>query len=531
MNIGSVTNISGVSSAYSSAATAKARTAAATRRADLVSFHLETNALAKTLSRIRTDLDEMEGSIGNGRRVRIGSDAIDLASDLEYTTLTSTEELNTDDTSYSEHDLSWSGSSTAGIQITGDYNGKYGDETLEFKVKRDRTIGGNRWIRVDMSLASTGKKKDTLWFQPYTDPVSDTSKAGLTVTLTGGEVDKNDVAAVDVWDTVGTDLDPDQAFSDLDSWVDGTVTDGSFEIDGVSIDVYADDTLNDVMARIEANVSHIDVSLADDQLTFTRTTSDDTDIVVGSDTSGFLDAMKLTGATADLGYAGTGTGETPISDVDDLSSVSDGTLTINGVALSIDVDADSLVDVMQAINDGVEGVSASLDVESGTIELRTTGNVRNITLADDTGLLSAFGIEDGVYRGCSGRSLGSGKRRDVTDLMLEMEQAVAAWNAAGGDSVGSLKTALSDGIDLHTEDSSWEDIGLSFDFDESSPMDLDLSALDKILRADPDTFFELVIGGDKTNGLMDTMLAVLEMTGETLASEHGSSGLLVDIAA
>lgn len=532
MNIGTSFQIAGVSSVTSTRSATASRTAQASRRADLVALHLETNRLQTSISRIREGLVELEKSVGTGRRIHITSDAIDLTSDQEYTTLTSTEELNTVSTSYGPLEPSWAGGSTSQATVGGEYDGRYGDDTLLFRVRRDRTVGGNKTIRMDIYTTSDGKKVDSVSWGAWTpEDTPKTLKSGLTVSLGAGDVDKNDEIEVDVFSSIGTDVDPDEAFSEAAAWLQSPIVDGAFEIDGISVDVYASDSLNDVIARIEANVAHLDVTLQDDALTFTRTTADDTDIVVGSDTSGFLDAMKLTSAVADLGHEGTGTGETPIGDVEDLASVTTGTLTVNGVEIGIDVTSDSLNDVVAAINTGVEGVEASLDEDNGTISLRTRGNVRNLTLEDDTGLLSAFGVAEGLYRGGSGSTLASGRRRDAADLMLELELALEAWNTAGGDDTGSLKSALAEGIALHTDDAGWVDLGLTFDFDDDAPLAIDRGALDRLLRSDPDVFFEQLLGGDSGGGMLETMEAVLAATAQALAAEHGATGLLVSVAA
>ena len=297
----------------------------------------------------------MRGATASPRRARVSSqDSVDLVTDLEYTTLTSSEELNTTPTSYDGISPSFSGASTSSPTVLGEYDGRYGDDTLIFKVRRNRTVGGSKTIRINVYTASNGNKVDTLKWNAWAPAgTTDTEKSGLTVSLSAGQVKKNDTFTVDVYASVGTDVEEDEQFDSASSWIESAIGDGSFDVDGTSVAVYATDTLQDVVDRINSTVSHLTVSLANDQLTFTRGTADDEDIVLDNDDSGFLAAMKLDTAVADLGFEGTGTDESLIQDVEDLGSVSDGTLSINGTDISIDVSTMSLADVVDAINDDV----------------------------------------------------------------------------------------------------------------------------------------------------------------------------------
>lgn len=537
MNVTSAWQISGVSSISSTSKAATSSTAKASRRSDLVQFHAATSGLRKTLSGIRTDLEDMRGITGSRRRAKVPSQtSIDLTTDLKYTTLTSTEELNTLTTSYDGIWPSFAGSSTSQPEVLGEYDGRYGDDTLIFKVRRTRTVGGSKTIRMNVYTASDGKKVDSMkWSAGSPAGTVDSTKSGLDISLGAGEVVKNDTFTVDVYDTVGTDVDEDVGFDSPASWVESAISDGSFDVDGISVDVFATDTLQDVMDRINANATHLTVSLANDALTFTRNTADDTDIVLDNDTSGFLDAMKLTSAVADLGYEGTGSDESLIQDVEDLDSVIDGTLTINDVDIDIDISTMSLRDVVDAINDDVPGVVATLDVDEGEILLRTQGNVRNITIEDSSGLMKAFGIEDGTTKGGYGGGMPASLRREAVAAMKELSSALAAFGTAGSSTPDSYRTALHTGIGLHTDDKSWFDFGLDFDTDDDDGdiLAIDTNALHKALASDPGDVLDVLVGekGSKATGLLGTMDAVLAGIETQLAAAHGSTGLVLSLAA
>lgn len=529
--------ISGVSSISSSTSSAKSATAKASRRSDLVMFHQSVNSLRSSIANVRTELEEMRSSIGSGRRARVGSsEQVDLTTDLKYTTLTSTEELNTLTTSYDGIWPAFSGSSTSSPTVLGEYDGRYGDDTLEFKVKRTRTVGGSKSIILNVYTQSDGKTVDSLKWSAWAPAgTTDTLKSGLEVSLSAGSVTKNDTFTVDVYDSVGTDVDENVQFDSPASWTQGTISDGSFDVDGINIDVYSTDTLQDVIDRVNANATHLTMSLAGDQLTLTRNSADDEDIVLENDSSGFLDVMKLSSAVADLGYEGTGDENSLIQDVTDLNSVISGDLTINGTVIAIDITTMSLQDVADAINDDVAGVRATLDADAGEISLRTHGNVRNITIADETGLMAAFGIDDGTTRGGYGRTLASGLRREAVQLLQGLADELAAFGKAGGDTPDAYRTALSTGIGLHTDDDSWFSFGLDFDTDaeDGDILAVDEQELFRELARSPDEIFDVLVGskGDKSTGLLGTMDAVLEGIQSQLGAAHGSTGLVLSLAA
>src|SRR5204862_7811321 len=65
------------------------------------------------------------------------------------------------------------------------------------------------------------------------------------------------------------------------------VTAGSFTINGTSITVNANDTINTVIARIIASAAGVTASLANDKITLTTNSSSESNITLANDTSGF----------------------------------------------------------------------------------------------------------------------------------------------------------------------------------------------------------------------------------------------------
>lgn len=162
-------------------------------------------------------------------------------------------------------------------------------------------------------------------------------------------------------------------------------TSGTFTINGVSISVdVTTDTLNDVIARINASGAGVTASLSGNKLTVT---ADDgiTPVTLGSgaDTSNFLSVTKLLASPE--GTSRTSTGNLGVVQLTQplnnarlatpLGS-STGTFRINGVTFTFDAAQDSLSDVLGRINTSTAGVTASYDAATDTVILahKATGS-------------------------------------------------------------------------------------------------------------------------------------------------------------
>ncbi len=97
----------------------------------------------------------------------------------------------------------------------------------------------------------------------------------------------------------GTRINPDAAFNSVDNppgFEDSfPVSAGSFEINGVAIDVAEDDSLNAVLARITASGAGVTATFdsVSQRVTLTAQNAGARDITLGDDSSGFLAAVKL----------------------------------------------------------------------------------------------------------------------------------------------------------------------------------------------------------------------------------------------
>ena len=323
------------------------------------------------------------------------------------TTLQSTEEVNASTTAYATDPPEWTGASTAQPTMGGEYDGSSGSDTLTFKVKKGGTAGGDL-IQINV-YDSNNNQIDTLNFKKQ-DGI-DTPQMlsnGLTVSFSEGDIVKNDSFTLEVYDNVENAVDPSKAFNgtgaddpNLQSGLD--VTSGSFEINGTTIDVAADDSINSVLDKINQSDAGVPATFdaASETVLLTQNTPGSTpDIVLANDTSGFVAAVKLDGAVATPGEDGTVTEDsaTPLAEVDAFSTLQNGSISVNGVAIDIDVDTDSLNDVLDRISASAADVTASYDSNTKRVTLSSNDAESQLILdSGTTNFFAAVEISDGTY--------------------------------------------------------------------------------------------------------------------------------------
>ena len=171
---------------------------------------------------------------------------------------------------------------------------------------------------------------------------------------------------------------------------------GSFTINGRTIAVDRDrDTLATLLARINESGAGVTagINLATNRIELVSHASSEDLIVVGNDTTGFLAKALLDTANTVVGN---------IRDdgkvLGDLfAGVTSGSFLVNGVAISVDKDADTLASVVSRINGSDAGVIASYDAATDrfTFTPETAGSTLSIE-GDTTGLLAALKVATGT---------------------------------------------------------------------------------------------------------------------------------------
>jgi hypothetical protein len=393
----------------------------------------------KQVMRIREAVQAIKPMMLESEEIQVaGSARASSASSLDLsssttgtpTTLQSTEEVNASTTAYSTDPPEWTGNTNAQPTIGGEYDGSSGTDTLTFLVKKGGTLGGdliqiNVYDSNNNQIGSLNFKKADGINTPYA------LSNGLTVTFGEGDFVKNDTFTLEVYDNVENTVDPDNPFNgtgaddpNLQSGLD--VTSGSFEINGTTINVAADDTLNSVLDKINQSDAGVTATFdaAGEAVLLTQNTPGSTpDIVLANDTSGFVAAVKLEGAVAVPGEDGTVTEDpaTPMAEVESLSAVQSGIISVNGVAIDIDVNTDSLNDVLDRITASEAGVTASYDSNSKRVSLISNDSESQLILdSGSTNFLPAVDISDGTYEATESSIETQGvKVADVTNLVVE----------------------------------------------------------------------------------------------------------------
>lgn len=508
-----------------------------------------TRDLGARIDHVRAALSSARLTRSRGSVAQITStSAPSLNTEPTYTTLRSGEEVNTTTTSFSPRGPGWDGpQSTTEPTVSGTYDGSLGDQTIEFRVHRDRTVGGNKNVRLNMYDESGSYLGRVLWTKNTPPDTEESTGFGLNISLSAGEVERNESFFVDVSASQGTDVDPDAAFDGIrndhpeleDS---ANIVDGSFTVNGQTIDVGASDSLNDVLGAINASGAGVTATYdsATDSVLFTQDTAGDEDIVLADDTSGFLAALKLDSPDQ---YQGVDPDpERIISEVAAFAGVTSGTITINGTDIAVDVDSDSLQDVLGRISASGAGVSAEWSDSGGII---LTGAARGVDIAieaDSTGLLAANNIALQTEEAKGGRGPNQQTVRDLTrelgSLATELSEALGSLDqeSAAASDVGNARNLLLGALQTALEDFSSGDTGLGMVFElgnvasDEAVWDFDsmqVQDLAEALRRQPGRVAEFLLGENGEGGLLDQLDEALGTARRDLMDRYGHTGLLL----
>ena len=192
-----------------------------------------------------------------------------------------------------------------------------------------------------------------------------------------------------------------------------TVTAGTFTINGVAINVAANDSINSVLAKITGSAAGVTASYdsTTELVTLTSNVGNNPITIGAADTSGFLAAVKLDGAapTSVSTVSYSSLTET-LGTMAEYSNVVAGTVTVNGQSIAVDPATTTLRDFITSLND-LSGVGATVNETSGAISIWSDSASTTLTVSDSSGLLSALGIASGTYG-----SSGVGRSRSNTTL-------------------------------------------------------------------------------------------------------------------
>jgi hypothetical protein len=322
-------------------------------------------------------------------------------------TITSTAKMDTAMTAYGSNTLNFTGGasqSTSTGTLSGTYTGvNTAANATSLKVVVTSTAVVNTILPTNVQFQVQDQSGNVLFTFNGNVKAGDHiylgNNIGLSISFSAGQLIQTASASTTV--SHGPfNVDPNAAFNASPSQRpqfdnNAQVTAGSFTINGTSITVNANDTINTVIARINASGAGVTASLANDKITLTTNSASQSNIVLANDTSGFLNAVKLAGATTVQGHIADN--QKVLSQTTQFGSVVSGSFTVNGVSISVNQNTDTLTSIINRINSSNAGVTASYNSSQDKIVLTTNSNSEDlITVANDTsGFLSAAHLATG----------------------------------------------------------------------------------------------------------------------------------------
>ncbi len=500
-------------------------------------------------------LASARSSIVNGPATTSSTSDTGLSTEGTATTMTSTEEVNATPTSFSPRGPGWDKSVTSELTVGGVYDGSQGDTNLHVKVRRIWGDGevGEDWVQIRVKI------DDTTTYDGYLSPSYEPGTEidvgkGMTISFSEGTLKRGADAYTDLYVSQDAEIDPDAAFDGVRNahpeLEDGyTISDGSFELNGETIAVNASDSLNDVLDRI--NASDAGVTAAYDAVTEKITLTQETlgsepTIEFANDTSGFVTAMKLDTASPVAGADNEAA--SVMAGVDEFSGVSSGSILINGESIAIDVDSDSLNDVISRINASDAGVTASLSADAQTFTITADDNSADLVLdSNGTEFFAAVNVAEDTYEPTIARGVTESRAEAVGDAVASFADTLNALfdrSANGlGDStfLSSVRNDVQIAIgDVFNEDGPRfrTDYGITFDFREEADEVVSFNwaaraRMENMLRtggrgAD---VYELFLGGTSAaaSGVDEELSQVLQSAQSDIDSLLGPVGNYLDL--
>ncbi len=451
--------------------------------------------------------------------------------------------------------------STALITVGGIYDGSNLTGTLTFQV----TQGGTHGID-DLQLQLFGPNSSLLETIDVasTDPINQTYQLanGLTFSLGSGDLGLNETFTIDVNHQIGSSINPDNPFSgvrnaspNLDPGF--TVSDGSFQINGITINVDASDSLNQVLDRINNSAADVTASydVAGDMVVLTRNTAGASHTIeLSNDTSGFLAATKLAGASPVIP---SGNASTPIGELASFGAVSSGSILLNGVSVAIDVDTDSLDDIIARINASAAGVTAGIQPTENLFSITANQSNEDMVISSNsTGFFAALGINDGTYESIEIKGNQMQRRGFAADIRNDVIDAVKNFASRINDVFdesdasrhadpylreirGAIRSAIANRFESN-ESKLKTEFGIKFDMSnrDAEPFvsvgDRERTGfLSQISSANGATAYQEFFFGRSDSGraLADELIATLKDAETDLITQLGPSGHVIDILA
>ena len=263
-------------------------------------------------------------------------------------------------------------------------------------------------------------------------------------------------------------------------------------------------------------------------------------IDLASDTSNFLQATKLNTAVVVPGKDPDNL--RPLADVAQFAGAQSGTFSVNGQAIALDVQTDSLADVVARINASEAGATASFDEATGELTLRGSEGQSTLEIdSNGTGLFPALNLPDGTVApdrtidGLSQRRL-----RQVSKAVSDVARGLNnLFNESGllnqrDSAVIALRGRLESAVSGLLGGSGRLDSGIGLRFNTGAArtagdfVEVDQRKLARFLQrrgSDVRAFFN---GGSKGAGFSKVVAGVVEQSVRSFATTLGPRGTRFD---
>jgi len=419
--------------------------------------------------------------------------------------------------------------------------------STDTKVVNATTTTGAAEILFDITVttlatAARATSTDTLFGADY---------KGTKTTLLGEDINTGS----------GQDLDPNaNVISGSPNFESGgNLSTGSFKVNGETILVDSNDTINTILSKITSSSAGVLASYdaSTDKITLENKNVGSTySIEIDSDNTGFFEKTKLTEALRTSYTLGEDKHEyKALKDTALSSTVTSGYFTINDITFSVDPDSDTLSSIISRINASKAGVSIFYDEESNKVTMTSKVEGEDIVLKNDTSsFLDAINVLSGstqTYTGTAADVTINGSSFTPSGNELTIHGTTLKFNSTGTSSVSveadnekivssissmmtsynesistinevlnkgystsqflyrlatNMRTKLTDSIDNPGTFSYLSEVGISFTRGiKSGMMQLDESKLNSYLDSDPDSVASLFSYDSDSDGLRDDL--------------------------
>lgn len=472
-----------------------------------------------------------------------------LGLDMTHTAafLDSSDEINASPTSFTPFGPAWDDGSSALITIGGEYDGTHDTGPITFEVRRAGTHGTND-LRIRVEDSQGDRIRNINIRANHQEDRQYSLNNGLYLTLGPGNLINRDFTEIQVYDNVGSVVDPDLPLGGLRNqdpnlqFGSPDIVDGDFDLNGENISVLTTDTLSDVVNRINQSNAGVTATFnpTTERIEFLQSTLGSAPtIALQNDDSNFLEATKLDSLNVIDGIDP----ETiqTFDGVAAFSTVQSGEVVINGRQVAIDTAIDSLSTVLDKINNSGAGVVATFDSASQQvlIEANEATSVLEID-GNGTGLFAALNIPEGrvdpeaVSRGISRRR--SYEIADATNAVFEkLNQLFSDSTFIGkGRNAAQFRAPLEAAFRAAFGGADEGDI-LGFGFDSSSNARLrgdfatiDRSQLTSNLQRRGNLVRDFLAGKSDEDGFVKGLLVASQQALTAVNQSLGLSGTFVD---